>query len=196
MNISELEFEELVTALARGDRKRLSEFVSIFHFFSGERPAFAVFKLDIENDLGEPDWLQRFVTRAGLFHHYPYNPEDPAIFALMEYTAGDVVQQALAKGLESCFAVPTVLESMNNPAFCPTPRSSGSGYAVDLHERDCSVSRVREILHARFDYSWEHVKRLVKWSGAVAPDVEMAVERQLDFLRRISGREDFGAIGE
>ena len=113
----------------------------------------------------------------------------------MEYSVGEVVQQARAKGIVRCFAVPTVLESGNNPAFCPTPRSTGHGYAVDLREWDRMEIGVREILHPRIECSWKHVKKLEIWTGAATPDVEMAGERQLEFLRRTSGREEYGAIG-
>ena len=162
----------------------------------GERPFFAVFKSDIERLLNDPDWLQNYIDGVGMLHHYPYDTDEPAIFALMEYSAAEVIQQASSKGMEDCFAAPTVLECENNPAFCPTPRSTGHGYVVDLRPTDCIVSGIREILHPRIDYSWKHVKKLGKWAGASIPNVEAAGEHHLDFLRRVSGRENFGTIEE
>ena len=172
-------YREFKSALERKDRELLTRFVHLFLFYRGERPFFAVYKSDIECELGKRDWLQLFIDGVGLFHHYPFDPKEPAIFALMEYSAGEVVKQARTKGIEDCFAVPTVLESGCNPAFCPTPRSTGHGYAVDLRERDRKEIGVREILHPRLEYSWEHVKQLEIWTGAATPDVEMAGERRL-----------------
>ena len=131
----------------------LSKLLRLFLRYRGERPSFAVFKVDIESELCKSDWLQRFIDGLGLLHHYPFDPKEPAMFALMEYSAGEVVQQARAKGIEHCFAVPTVLESGNNPAFCPAPMSIGHCYAVNLRERDFIGCGIREILHPRFDYS-------------------------------------------
>lgn len=190
-----LGFEELKKAHERGDNKRLSKFVNVFNNFPGNRPYFCVVNSDIESLLGKGDWLQRYIDCVGLYHHYPYDPNEPALFALMEYSAGEIIQQARAQGIERCFALPTVLESRDNAAFCPTPRSSGSGYAVNLREPNFTGSGVREMLHFRLDYSWEHVIRVEKWSGADLPDVEPAGENHLDFLRRESGRDDFGIIG-
>ena len=69
-------------------------------------------------------------------------------------------------------------------------------YAVDLRERVPIGCGIRKILNARLDYSWKHVKKLQIWTGVATPDVEMAGERQLDFRRRISGREEYGVIRE
>ena len=126
------DFETLNEALNGGDRRPLSLLLDWFHAFLGERPAFAAFMSDVRGQLGKSDWLPFFIDGVGLYHNYPYDLRKPNCFALMEYAASEVIQQARAKGIERCFALPTVLEAWNNPAFCPVPSTSCQGRAVDL----------------------------------------------------------------
>lgn len=190
-----LDFGSLVDALRTGDQHRLSALTDQFQNYPGERPLFAAFKSEVADDLKEADWLQRIIDRLGLYHHYPFIPGKPYRFALMEYTADEVINQAHAKGVDRCFSLATVLECQDNPAFFPVPRSTSHGFTVDLRERNPKKPSVREILHIRFDYSWRHVKRLVEWSGADVPDIEAARGRHLDTLRTETGRKDFGEVG-
>mgnify|MGYP003362795883 CR=1 FL=1 len=190
-----LDFNSLVDALQTREQHRLSALTDQFQNYSGERPSFAAFKSEVSDDLNESDWLQRIIDRLGLYHYYPFISSKPYRFALMEYTADEVIKQAQSKGVDRCFSLPTVLECQNNPAFFPVPRSTGHGFAVDLRQRNPNKPSVREILHIRFDYSWEHVKRLVEWSGAEVPDIESARGRHLDALRTETGRTDFGEVG-
>uniref|UniRef100_UPI0015E10687 hypothetical protein n=1 Tax=Acetobacter aceti TaxID=435 RepID=UPI0015E10687 len=172
----------------------LTGLTDLFLDYPGERPSFATFRSELVEDLKTTDWLQRLIDRLGLYHHYPFNKTDTYRFALMEYTASEVIQQAHTKKIEQCFAVPTVLECQNNPAFFPVPRSTPHGFAVDLRERNPQRSTVREILHTRFDYSWTHVKRLAEWTGADLPDIEAARKRHLEALRQETGCRDFGDV--
>ncbi|MEE4212619.1 MAG: hypothetical protein V2I43_25515 [Parvularcula sp.] len=190
-----LDFGSLVDALRTGDQHRLSALADQFQSYPGERPSFAAFKSEVSDDLKEADWLQRIIDRLGLYHHYPFVPGKPYRFALMEYTADEVIKQAHAKGADRCFSLATVLECQDNPAFFPVPRSTSHGFTVDLRERNPKKPSVREILHIRFDYSWRHVKRLAEWSGADVPDIEVARGRHLDTLRTETGRTDFGEVG-
>lgn len=190
-----LTFESLSEALARGDRHRLSALTDRFLDFRGERPAFVAFKSEVADDLKAADWLQRIIDRLGLYHYYLLPPGKPFRFALMEYTAEEVIRQAASKGIDRCFALATVLECQNNPAFFPVPRSTSHGFTVDLRERSPRQPCVREILHIRFDYSWNHVKRLAEWSGSDLPEIEGARERHLNALRKETGRVDFGEVG-
>lgn len=189
-----LDFSSLRDALARRDSHRLSALTDRFLNYPGERPSFAAFRSEVAADLKEADWLQRIIDRLGLYHHYPFDPGKPYRFALMEYSADEVLKQARAKGISRCFALATVLECQNNPAFFPVPRSTSHGFTVDLRERNPRRPSVREILHIRFDYSWKHVTRLVEWTGADLPDIEAARGRHLATLRTETGRSDFGEV--
>ena len=167
------DFETLNEALNGGDQRPLSLLLDWFHAFPGERPAFAAFMSDVRRQLRKSHWLPLFIDGVGLYHNYPYDPRKPNCFALMEYTASEVIQQARAKGIERCFALPTVLEAWNNPAFCPVPSASCQGRAVDLRGT-IHARPVREILHVRFDYSPWHLKRIEVWCGAETPDIDVA----------------------
>lgn len=189
-----LTFSSLEEALKNKDQHRLSALTDRYLDYSGERPAFAAFKSELEPDLKEPDWLQRIIDRLGLYHHYPFVPGTSYRFALMEYTADEVIKQALSNGVSHCFALATVLECQNNPAFFPVPRNSRRGFTVDLRERSPQPPGVHEILHIRFDYSWKHVKRLEEWRGADFPDVELARGRHRQVLSVETDRADFGEV--
>ena len=187
------DFDTLNEALNGGDPRPLSLLLEWFHAFPGERPAFAAFMSDVWNLLEKAEWLPYFIDGVGLHHNYPYDPRKPNCFALMEYSAAEVIEQARAKGIERCFALPTVLEAWKNPAFCPVPRSSCQGRAVDLRGKNLARP-VREILHIRFDYSPRNLKRLGAWHGAETPDICEARRPHIDSLRENWGRADFGNL--
>lgn len=131
----------------------------------------------------------------GLYHHYPYDPEKPNCFALFEYTAAVVIEQANRIGIRHCFALPTVLESRMNPAFYPVPFASGHGRMVHLHGNGL-VRRGREILHPRFDFSPRHLIRLGIWCGDWNPDIEADRRRHLVLLREETGHPGYGKVGQ
>jgi hypothetical protein len=194
MHAATLDFLRLKKALAPPDADELSTLTDIFATYRGARPAFAAFKSEVEPDLAAPDWLTRLIDRMGLLHHYPHEDGNSYSFALMEYTAAEVIAQAAPQGITHSFALATVLECRNNPAFFPVPKAAANGFTVDLRARSPALSLVREILHARIDYSWKHVKRLEQWTGAPVPDIEAARERHRTVLRRETGRPDFGEV--
>ena len=99
---------------------------------------------DVRSHLEKAEWLPYFTDGVGLHHNYPYDPRKPNCFALMEYSATEVTEQARSKGFERCFALPTVLAAWKNPAFCPVPRPSCQGHAVDLRGKNLAL-RTRDI---------------------------------------------------
>ena len=189
-----LNFVDVKNALTSGDGSRVSELTDLFESFPGERPFFAAFKSEVEQDLLHSDWLQRVIDRMGLLHHYPFDRRDRYSFALMEYTAKEVLDQARSRAIQRSFAIATVLECQNNPAFFPVPHGTNHGFTVDLRERTPSPPSVREILHVRIAYDWRHVRRLEQWTGADTPDLEAARDRHVAALRRETGRVDFGEV--
>lgn len=179
----DIEYNRLKRALEEQDSPQLSLFAHSFQNFPGERPAFFVFKSEIAEDLKQADWTERFVDRLGLYHYYKNNTGNPRRFALMEYTVAEVIEQAREKGISRCFAVPTVLECPDNPAFFPAPHSARCGYIVDLRERIPSLPSIPEYLHIRFDYSWNHLIRLGEWNSTSLPDIALARLRHSDMQR-------------
>ena len=128
-----LDFARLESALhPRRDPVVLSAFTDLFQTFSGERPAFVAFKSELADDLKQPDWLDRIIERLGLLHYFPLGTGMTYQFALMEYMVDDVFKQIAAKGIAQPFALATVLECRNNPAFFPVPRHSSHGFTLDL----------------------------------------------------------------
>lgn len=186
-----IDFVELEKALKDGGTKKLYSLIRKIQNFPGERPMFAAFEDDIRPIIRKPDWLPCVIDLFGLFHHYQNDPEKPKHFAFMEYTAAEVVEQAHAKGIEYCFALPIVLESQGNPAFCPVPRSSTCGRVVNLGG-PFPAAPIGEILHVRIDYQPRHFKFLGVWTGGLIPDIEPLRERHLVRVREETGRAEFG----
>ena len=124
----------------------------------------------------------------GLYHHYPFDSSQTYSFALMEYTAKNVFDQARAKSMNKPFAIATVLECQDNPAFFPVPRGTSHGFTVDLRERNPRRPSVREILHIRFDYPWRHISRLEQWGGRDLPDIASSRASHIVTLRDAPAR--------
>ncbi|CAL8973003.1 hypothetical protein RHODGE_RHODGE_01061 [Rhodoplanes serenus] len=187
-----LSFERLETALRDKDEETLTAFTELFAEYRGERPAFAAPKIEVEDDLAEPDWLHRLALRLGLYHFFPVKAGETFHFALMEYTGFDVFAQAEPRRIDRPFALATVLECQNNPAFFPVPSGTPHGFTVDLGPPGGPT--VREVLHVRLDYEHHHVVRFGTLTGPLpAPDLVGARERHRATLRSTTGRPDFGA---
>ena len=188
-----LDIARLEDALRARNSVILSAFTDLFHTFPGERPAFVAFKSELADDLRQPDWLNRMIERLGLLHYFPLGAGDTYHFALMEYMVDDVFKQTAATGIAQPFALATVLECRNNPAFFPVPRLASHGFTLDLAVGGPRAPVVREVLHARIDYVHKHVVRFGKWSGPkLMPDLAAARERHVAWLHGETGRGDFG----
>ena len=166
----------------------MSAFVALFETFPGERPAFAAFKSEVEADVAADDWLKRLCERFGLYHHLTERGQ----FALMEYAAADVRAHAEGNGVDRPFALASVLESRENPAFHPVPRATANGFAVDLGKDAAARRLVREILHVRMPYKVAHLKRIGESHVNGKPDILAARAVHLDRLRAETRRADFG----
>lgn len=187
------DYDRLVKAIEGGrrDDALLATFVDLFRGYPGERPAFVAFKAELTDDLREADWLERLIERLGLVHNLPTKAGETHHFALMEYTVEDVFAAAVKLRVARPFAVGSVLECRNNPAFFPVPSGMASGFAVDLG--DGTGGPVRELLHVRMDYVHSHVVRFGTISGPKPlPDLTARRSRHLANLRRDTGRNDFG----
>ena len=186
-------FEDVVAACKTRDGLVLNAFAEQFMIrYRGARPAFAAFRSEVEDDLRHEDWAERLCVRFGLLHHF--GPE-PKRFALMEYAAKEVLQQATKRPdpIDRPFALATVLECQNSPALHPVPRRSECGFAVDLGADPGSRALVREILHVRIAYRGDHVKRIRECRVNGATDIVAARAAHLARVRTRTSRDDFGA---
>ena len=129
------------------------------------------------------------IDRLGLHHHHAIKAGETCSFALMEYLARDVFDVAAQQGVAQPFALATVLECRNNPAFFPAPKGAATGFSVGL-----AAGKAREVLHMRIDYRNTHVLKLGQWQGRkTVPDLAAARRRHVDALRAATGRADFAA---
>ncbi|MBF0374203.1 MAG: hypothetical protein HQL39_12395, partial [Alphaproteobacteria bacterium] len=108
--------------------------------YAGARPAFACFRSEVARDIRADDWPLRLRARLGL-GHISLKVGQRAYFALMEYDVAEV--RAQTPHIGSPFAIPTVLESRNNPHFFPAPQGRGEGYTVDLDHAAGRTSDLR-----------------------------------------------------
>jgi hypothetical protein len=185
----DLDFDRLQGAIGGRSGGRdldvLAQFVDLFRTYPGERPAFVTWKSEVEADLKAADWLDRLIGRLGLLHHF----HGPGKFALMEYLAQDVIDTAANRGVARPFALGTVLECRNNPAFFPAPRGGRTGFAVGL-----DADAARELLHMRIDYLPTHVVKLGQRTGPKpVPDLAAARLRHAGWVRTVANRPDFGS---
>lgn len=135
----------------------------------GGRPRFAAFRDELTADIENPDWMHRLRDRLGLAHFCPTgeNPRIPV--ALMMYTVQEIIDQLAPRDRSRIVAVPTVLDSDENPHFFPAPLATAFGRTVDLgHDRQCE-RLVSEILHRRLRYEPRHVHKLGEISRPI-PD--------------------------
>lgn len=199
----ETTYKNLIKAI-EGDRSEqnvetLENFMeNAFNGFDG-RPSFAAYKSDLSSDLRKKDWPQVVIDRLGLYNHYRASYRDSGIhrtltFALMEYTVGEVVRQANIHGVKRCFAVPTILESPDNPAFFPVPNNSDHGYCVDLAGQNPLRPIVREIIHFPFEYSINYLKFLKSWFFEKFPNCEKARGLHKIALQIKTGSMNFGDL--
>jgi hypothetical protein len=199
-NDSSLDYAKVKEAFSpRGGNLHIKEqFMMQFEMFSGERPAFACFKHEVEDDLRQTDWLPRLIDRLGLYHSFPLAPGMTYSFALMEYTVKEVFKQAEDNGISRPMAIATVLECQRNPAFYPAPADSSCGFTVDLSDPPSGLPSVREFLNIRLDYRKEHVLRFGQLPGPhPRSDLATCRRRHADGLaRRKSATGDLASNGD
>lgn len=190
------DYQRVNEAFEKNDKDTLQGFVELFEQYGGERPSFVAFKSELEEDLAENNWLELLIDRLGLYHHYTSAPGQTHSFMLMEYLAKEVLEQAKPRNIRQPFALATVLECQDNPAFFPVPQNSPHGFAVDLRARIPQPPCVRELLHIRFRYNASHVCRLGQWTGTAIPDIKECRIRHREHLRVATERMNFGDLSE
>lgn len=159
------------------------------------RPAFAAFFDELDDEIQAPDWPHRVRNRLGLSHYDGLS--NPIPVALMRYRVKEVLDGLGEEQKKRAFAVPTVLDGELNAHFFPTPHSAQYGRTLQLEpDSDCD-KLVSEILHRRIDYTSEHIYKVGLITDSIPPFVRGANfarlrNEHLFCLRYETGIEDFG----
>lgn len=151
------------------------------------RPVFAGFAEDVRGVLGAPtattrSTLAQLRDRLGLLH---YDPADtgPVPLAVFRYPVEALPRIEGVAGI--ALISPTVLESGQSAGFCPCPRGTQFGTAVDLSP--ISASPAREAVHLPFRYSPDHLALAGLLEDAVLGTLAALRVRHLRALRRLGG---------
>jgi hypothetical protein len=161
------------------------------------RPRFAAFAQELEADIEDAAWTTRLRDRLGLAH-LPSTPRyGPHPVILMRYTVREVAARALAVGVESPLAVPTVLDAEPWEIFHPSPKELNFGRTLNLAGVGNCDELASEVVHLRIDYAPAHIWKV----GAITTPAEVGPARlqtlrgdHLAYLQLQSGREDFGVL--
>jgi hypothetical protein len=154
-------------------------------------PVFATLWQDV-NDLvpdkaTPPDyWADDLRDRLGLS---PYDPElwGPIQIMVLRYKVADL--PTMGSVLSRPLTVPTELDSLFFPPFCPAPIGAGIGRVVDLGQT--LSTPWPEVLHPTFRWRGDHVVQLGVIERPV-PSISAARGRHLRLLQLASGRSDYG----
>lgn len=131
----------------------------------------------IENE----DWANRLRDRFGLGH---LNPEDdsPIPVVMFRYQVSDVLR--INGGDANVIAVPTVLDSIFSPFFCPTPKNGWTeGQALDLSSGDENNYSINsEILHRAIEFEPGFLYNAGWITRSPGKTLEQAREIHFEFL--------------
>jgi hypothetical protein len=162
-----------------------------------QRPMFASFFDELEEEVTADDWPHRLRDRLGLSHYDVPPSGSPIAVAVMRYRVAEVLAGMGAEERDRAFAVPTVLDGELNTHFFPSPREIGYGRTLDLRPDEECERLVAEVLHRRIEYTPDHIYRVGWMTTPIPPyDHGPAFARlrngHLFCLRYESGRDDFG----
>jgi hypothetical protein len=151
---------------------------------------------EIDND----NWPDLLRDRLGLTH-FDGTRVGPIPVALMEFDAGDIMDQAAtAAGIVYPFCIPTALDSGPNPQFFPTPTVPGPapgplefGCPMGLNVIEKEEDLIAEIVHPRLTYKEGHVAKFGYITTGL-PDPGFAEMRNAHLwaLRIVADRLDYG----
>lgn len=159
-----------------------------------QRPMFAAFADEVEDDIAAADWLYRLRARLGLGHIQP-QPRRPIMAALLRYPVKEVLDATRKADHNACFAVPTVLDGPLTPYFYPAPPpASRHGRALDLEASPPGPRPATEVLHRRIDYRPAHLIKICE-VRAPAPELHLAALRNAH-LHRLRSEPDWDTFGE
>ncbi len=162
--------------------------------------SFAANKDQCLTEIASADWPNLLRNKMGL-SHYDGTRHGPIPVALMEYEAGDILDQAISvPSLTYPFSIPTALDCEPNPQFFPTPTLLGHrpgpldfGCPMGLLVILSSDELIAEVLHPRLTYRREHIAKI----GAISAGLPNTAFKELRnahlwALRIEADRDDYG----
>lgn len=152
------------------------------------RPVFSAFFQDVRDEFDEPDWADRLRNRMGLAHISP-SPSGPAPVVVFRYAVKEVPPFSGRRD-DRPLAVPSVLDSMFFPSFCPAPSDQDKGQLVDLSSS--FQEPVHEILHGWMRLTPQHLYRTGQVTSAPPEDLSEARGTHLTYIQASCGPTDYG----
>ncbi len=136
----------------------LSQLLGDWNRQRDNRPLFAAFLDEINDDLESNDWPHQMRDRLGLGHYSP-SPGDKIPVALMRYSLGEVLEFQVAHKLPAACALPTTLDGGMHEYFFPVPKEHPYGATLHLAPGKADILAA-EIIHCRIDYQVKHLWKL------------------------------------
>lgn len=161
------------------------------------RPSFVAFYDEVREEADAENWMHALRDRLGL-GHLGQPGGSPLPVALMRYALADAISGLTRSSDEAVCALPTVLDGGMHEFFFSVPRQSTYGATLHL-DPDRADVLTAEVVHRRFDYSYEHLWR-VDYINDAKPLQGAALRESRDLhllqLRKETNRESFGELFE
>lgn len=187
-----LDLQRCLASTKPDEMALLEDFVNQWNRDRDNRPAFAAFKDQLLDEVGDANWPHRLRDRLGLAHYSPAGGK--LAVALVEYTVGEVLDEAAGSpDIAYPFCIPTFLDFRSNSQFFPTPRELSAGAPMALFEIWSDEVLIAEVLHSRLTYRPHHIIKLGEISlGVPETDFRMMRNNHLAALQMAAARDDFG----
>jgi len=162
----------------------IKDFLFHCNSFRDLRPAFVGFWGEVKDllDNNVNDWPNKLRNRFGLGHLDPFNGK-PIPILVFRYRVSDVIQFAKPQN-QNFAAIPTVLDSILSPYFCPTPQGWTEGQTLDLSPGTAGDYAFNlEILHRYIEYNIDYVYRLGWITEAPGKTCEEARRIHFEYIK-------------
>lgn len=198
-----IDFTKLVELFQapRGNADAASALGQLLKEWNGQRdnrPLFAAFLDEMEQEVDSDDWPHQLRNRLGLGHYSPgIGAQIPV--ALMRYSVQEVLDTQAAHKLPTACASPTALDGGMHEYFFPVPQENSYGATLNLAPGKAD-QLAAEIIHCRIDYQIKHLWKLgwiekphvlEKRDEVTQANLRNARDLHLLQLRVDSEREDF-----
>jgi hypothetical protein len=195
----EEKLENLRDLLVRADsgnydaEKSVAEFLEHWSSVRDNRPSFAAFYDEVQEECENDDWPHALRDRLGL-GHYSGHPDSLIPVALMRYSLKEVLEAQKAGKIPSACALPTVLDNGMHEYFFPVPVSYPFGATMHLDPSKADMLTA-EILHCRIEYERRHLFKvgfISKPHNRRGDALRKSRDLHLTALRLATDRYDFG----
>ena len=136
----------------------VAAFFDLWNNRRDNRPSFAAFYDEIQDDCDDDDWPHALRDRLGL-GHYGGHPDVLIPVAMMRYSLKEVFETQKGRMIPTACALPTVLDGGMHEYFFPVPTSYPFGATLHLDPPNAEVLTA-EILHFRIEYQRRHLLKL------------------------------------